>query len=148
MMVRPGAAKPDASSVDAFKKSMLAAKSITYTDPKYGGPAGTYMNGLFDRLGIGAEMNPKTKLVAPAAPLYNAVINGDADIGFDQLSQIIAEPKVEFAGVLPTGIQSYTRFAVGLVTLSKHQDATKALIAFISSPGAVAVMKAKGFEPD
>ena len=81
IMVRPGAPKPDVSSVDAFKKSMLAANSITHTDPKYGGPAGMYMNGLFDKLGIGAEMRLKTKLVAPAAPLYNAVINGDAEIG-------------------------------------------------------------------
>ena len=126
---------------------MLDAKSITYTDPKYGGPAGMYMFGLFDRLGIGAEIKAKTKLVAPAAPLYNTVINGEAEIGFDQLTQIIAEPNVEFAGVLPASIQNYTRFSAGIATVSKQQDGAKALIAFLSSPAAEAVMKAKGFEP-
>ena len=147
LMVRRGAVKPDVSSVDAFKKSMLDAKSITYTDPKYGGPAGMYMFGLFDKLGIGAEMKAKTKLVAPAAPLYNTIINGEAEIGFDQLTQIIAEPHVEFAGVLPASIQNYTRFSAGIATVSKQQDGAKALTAFLSSPAAETVMKAKGFEP-
>jgi molybdate transport system substrate-binding protein len=146
LMVRPGAMKPDVSSVDAFKQSMLDAKSITHTDPKYGGPAGMYMAGLFDKLGIGAEMKAKTRLVAPAAPLYNTIISGEAEIGFDQLTQIVAEPNVEFAGVLPPSIQNYTRFSVGITTASKQQDVAKMLIGFLSSPAAVAVMKAKGFE--
>src|SRR4051812_1776489 len=115
MMVRPGTPKHDVSSVDAFRQSMLAAKSITYTDPKYGGPAGMYLSGLFDQLGIGAEMKAKTQLVAPAAPLYETVTTGKAEIGFDQLSQVIAEPQVELAGTLPSNIQNYTRFSAGVL---------------------------------
>jgi molybdate transport system substrate-binding protein len=147
LMVRRGAVKPDVSSVDAFRKSMLDAKSITHTDPKYGGPAGMYMFGLFEKLGIAADMKAKTKLVAPAAPLYNTIINGEAEIGFDQLSQIVAEPNVEFAGVLPASIQNYTRFSAGITTASKQKVAAKAFIAFLSSPVAETVLKAKGFEP-
>jgi molybdate transport system substrate-binding protein len=146
LMVRRGAKKPDVRSVDAFKKSMLEARSITHTDPKYGGPAGTYMVELFDKLGIGPEMKAKTKLVAPAARLYNTIINGEAEIGFDQLTQIVAERKVMFAGVLPASIQNYTRFSAGITAASKEQHVARMLIAFLSSPAAVTVMKAKGFE--
>src|SRR5215208_4589855 len=88
--VRKGAAKPDISSADAFKRSMLAAKSITYPDPAGGGASGIYLASLLERLGIAGEMKPKTKLSPSANVLYASVADGDAEIGFNQISEVLA----------------------------------------------------------
>jgi molybdate transport system substrate-binding protein len=144
--VRKGAAKPDLSSVDAFKRSMLAAKSIIYPDPAGGGASGIYMASLLERLGIAAEMKPKTTLSPSANVLYASVASGDVEIGFNQVSEVLAQPTVEFVGPLPSEIQNYTQFAPGIVTGSSQTEAARALVTFLSSPGALAVLKAKGFE--
>ena len=143
--VRKGAAKPDISSVDAFKRSMLAARSIAYPDPAGGGASGIYVASLLERLGIAAEMKPKTKL-STLETLYASVASGDVEIGFNQVSEILAQPSVELAGPLPSAIQNYTQFAPGIVTGSSQTDAARALVTFLSSPAAQAVLKAKGFE--
>jgi molybdate transport system substrate-binding protein len=144
--VRKGAAKPDISSVDAFKRSMLAARSIAYPDPAGGGASGIYVASLLERLGIAVEMKPKTKLFPPAEVLYSSVASGDVEIGFNQISEILAQPTVELAGPLPSAIQNYTQFAPGIVTGSSQTDAGRALVTFLSSPAAQTVLKAKGFE--
>jgi len=110
--VRKGAAKPDISSVDAFKRSMLAARSIAYPDPAGGGASGIYVASLLERLGIAAEMKPKTKL-STLVTLYASVASGEVEIGFNQVSEILAQPTVELAGPLPPAIQNYTQFAPG-----------------------------------
>jgi molybdate transport system substrate-binding protein len=143
--VRKGAAKPDISSADAFKRSMLAARSITYPDPAGGGASGIYMASLLERLGIAAEMESKTKL-ASSVTLYASVASGDVEIGFNQISEVLAQPTVEFAGPLPSAIQNYTQFAPGIVTAGNQTDAARALVTFLSSPAARTVLKAKGFE--
>ena len=143
--VRKGATKPDISSADAFKRSMLAAKSIAYPDPTGGGASGIYVASLLERLGIAAEMKPKTRLSTLEA-LYASVASGDVEIGFNQVSEILAQPTVELVGPLPPAIQNYTRFAPGIVTGSSHAEAGGALITFLSSPAAQTVLKAKGFE--
>lgn len=147
VFVQRGASKPDISSTDSLKRSLLAAKSIAYIDPMSGGASGIYMAALIERLGIAAEMKPKTKLAAPGGSLYEMVAKGDAEIGFNQASEILAEPSVEPIGPLPAAIQNYTRFAAGIVTTSKQADVGKTLIGFLSSPTATAVLMAKGFEP-
>jgi len=144
--VRKGAAKPDISSADAFKRSMLAARSITYPDPAGGGASGIYMASLLERLGIAGEMKPKTKLSPSAKVLYASVASGDVEIGFNQISEVLAQPTVEFAGPLPSAIQNYTQFVLGIVTGSNHTDAARALVTFLTSPAAQTVLKAKGFE--
>jgi molybdate transport system substrate-binding protein len=146
VFVRKGGTKPDLASVDGFKRSLLAAKSISYVDPSGGGASGIYMASLLERLGIAAEMKPKTRLFPPAEPLYASVAAGEADMGFNQTSEILAQPSVELAGPLPSAIQNYTQFAVGIVAGSNQADAGKALVTFLSSPAAQAVLKAKGFE--
>jgi molybdate transport system substrate-binding protein len=143
--VRKGAPKPDISSADAFKRSMLAARSITYPDPAGGGASGIYLAGLLDRLGIAGEMKPKTKLSPAGAVLYASVANGEVEIGFNQISEVLAQPSVEFVGPLPSEIQNYTEFVPGIVTGSSQADAAKALVTFLSSPAAQPVFKAKGF---
>ena len=108
--VRKGAAKPDISSADAFKRSMLAARSIAYPDPAGGGASGIYVASLLERLGIAAEMKPKTKL-STLETLYASVASGEVEIGFNQISEILAQPTIELAGPLPPEIQNYTQFA-------------------------------------
>src|SRR3954451_16900485 len=118
--VRKGAAKPDISSAEAFKRSMLAAKSIIYPDPTGGGASGIYMASLLERLGIAGEMKPKTRLSSSAKVLYESVASGDAEIGFNQISEVLVQPTVELAGPLPSAIQNYTQFAPGIVTGSNQ----------------------------
>jgi molybdate transport system substrate-binding protein len=143
--VRKGAAKPDISSVGAFKSAMLAARSIIYPDPAGGGASGIYVAGLLERLGIAAEMKPKTKL-STLKILYASVANGDVEIGFNQISEILAQPSVELVGPLPAAIQNYTQFTPGIVAGSRQADAAAALVTFLYSPAVKAVLKAKGFE--
>jgi molybdate transport system substrate-binding protein len=144
--VRNGAAKPDINSADAFKRSMLAARSITYPDPAGGGASGIYMASLLERLGIAGDMKPKTTLSPSAKVLYASVAVGDIEIGFNQISEVLAQPSIEFVGPLPSAIQNYTQFAPGIVTGSNQTDAARALITFLASPAAQIVLKAKGFE--
>ncbi len=146
VFVRPGPAKPDISSADVFKRTLLAARSIIYPDPAGGGASGIYMASLLERMGIAAEMKPKTKLSPSANVLYASVASGDVEIGFQQISEILAQPTVEFAGPLPPAIQNYTQFVPGIVTGSGQADAARALVTFLSSPAAQTVLKAKGFE--
>jgi molybdate transport system substrate-binding protein len=143
--VRKGSAKPDISSVDAFKRSMLAARSIAYPDPAGGGASGIYVASLLERLGIAAEMKSKTKL-STLGTLYASVASGEVEIGFNQVSEILAQPTVELAGPLPPAIQNYTQFLPGIVTGSRQTDAARALVTFLYSPAAKTVLKAKGFE--
>ena len=147
VFVGRGVSKPDISSVDAFRRSLLATRSIAYIDPASGGASGIFVAGLLERLGIAAEMKLKTKLAAPGGPLYEMVIKGDAEIGFNQISEVVAQHRVELIGPLPATIQNYTLFAAGIVSSSKQVDAGSAFIGFLSSPTAAAVLTAKGFEP-
>ena len=144
--IRKGSAKPDISSADTFKRSMLAARSIAYPDPAGGGASGIYVAKLLERLGIAVEMKPKTKLFPPTEVLYGSVASGEVEIGFNQISEILAQPTVELAGPLPSAIQNYTQFAPGIVTGSSQTDAGRALVTFLSSPAAQTVLKTKGFE--
>jgi len=146
IFVRKDSAKPDISSVDAFKRTVLAAKAVAYSDPAGGGPAGIYIAHLMDQLGISVEMKQRTKLYPPGPLQYESVANGEADLGFEQVSLILEQPVVELLGHLPTLIQNYTKFAAGIGTSSDQSEAGKALIAFLSSPSAKAHMKDNGFE--
>ena len=132
--------------MDGFKRSLLTARLIAYVDPSGGGASGIYVAKLLERLGIAAEMKPKTKLSSSAEVLYASVASGEVEIGFNQISEILAQPTVELAGPLPSAIQNYTQFAPGIVTGSSQTDAAKALVTFLSSPAAQTVLKAKGFE--
>ena len=101
---------------------------------------------LLERLGIAGEMRPKTNLSPSAKVLYASVASGDVEIGFNQISEVLAQPTIEFVGPLPSAIQNYTQFAPGTVTGSSQTEAAKALITFLSSPAAQTVLNAKGFE--
>lgn len=143
--VRKGAAKPDIGSADAFKRAMLAARSIAYPDPAGGGASGIYVANLLERMGIAGDMKSKTRL-STLDTLYTSVASGEVEIGFNQVSEILAQPIVELIAPLPSDIQNYTQFAPGIITGSNQTDAVKALVAFLSSPASRTVLKAKGFE--
>jgi molybdate transport system substrate-binding protein len=91
-------------------------------------------------------MKPKTKLSPSANVLYASVANGGVEIGFNQISEVLAQPSVEFAGPLPSEIQNYTQFSPGIVSGTNQADAARALVTFLTSPAAQTVLKAKGFE--
>jgi len=144
VFIRKGEPKPAISSADELKTALLASKSIVYGDPKLGDSSGVATQAILERLGIAAEMKPKTKLVAAGAK-GETVVQGDADIGFDQLSNIAINPKIESLGPLPSTLQHYTNYAGGLVRAAKERDGAKALITFLTSPQAQTIMKSKGF---
>lgn len=146
VFVRKGAPKPDVSSVDAFKKALLSAKSLVYKDPAIGDSSAIFASGLIERLGIAAEMKPKTKLVAPSDNI-DTVVRGDAEIGFDQMSNVVADARVEPIGILPPGIQHYTHYAGAVVIDSKQREAAVALIDFLRLRTSQSLMQQKGFEP-
>jgi molybdate transport system substrate-binding protein len=145
IFVRKGMTKPDISSVEALKRAMLAAKSIGHVDPALGVPVGIYVTGLWERINIAAEMKAKTRLFR-VAERFEHVAKGDVEFGFNLIQEILAEPTVEFVGQLPAAIQNNTLYAAGIITSSKEQAAGTAMIRFISTPSALAIMKAKGFE--
>ena len=147
LFVRKGAPKPDISSVEAFKRTMLASKSIGWNDPAAGAPVSIYMLGAFERMGIANEMKAKTTAFKQRSERFEAVARGDVEIGFNQISEIVAASGVDLLGPLPAAIQHYTLFTAGIVASSANQEAAKAMLAFIASPAAKAAMQTKGFEP-
>jgi molybdate transport system substrate-binding protein len=146
LFVRKGASKPDISSVEAFKRTMLASKSIGWNDPAAGAPVSIYMLGAFERMGIANEMKEKTTAFRQRSERFEAVARGEIEIGFNQISEIVAASGVDLLGPLPAAIQHYTLFTAGIVASSANQEAAKALLAFIASRPAKAIMHTKGFE--
>jgi molybdate transport system substrate-binding protein len=146
LFVRKGAPKPDISTPEAFKASMLAAKSIGYNDPAAGAPVGIYLLQLFERMGIGPLMQEKTVVFKQRTERFAPVARGDVEIGFNQVSEIIVQPGIDLVGPLPAPIQNHTVFTAAVVVAGKNHDGGKRFIDFIASPDAAAVFKAKGFE--
>src|ERR1700733_13660774 len=149
--VRRGAPKPDISNVEAFKRALLSARSIGYRDPATGSTSGTYAASLLERLGIAEDLKPKLVLDRSEgdAPenVFLGVAKGEVEMQIGQITEIAISPGVDLAGPLPSEIQNTTLMAAGIVATSKAPDAAKALISFISSPSAAAVLKASGFQP-
>jgi molybdate transport system substrate-binding protein len=141
--VRSGAPKPDISSTDAVKRALLAAKSIAYSDSASGVYVSTEM---FQRLGIADAMKDKAKMI-PAEPVAGVVARGDAEIGLQQISEMLPVPSVDIVGQLPPDLQKITVFSAGIATVSKEPDAGRALIKFLASPAASAAIVKSGMEP-
>jgi molybdate transport system substrate-binding protein len=146
VVVKEGAPKPDISSVDAFKKTLLAAKSVAYIDPAAGGSSGIYVAGLLDKLGVAAEVRPKAKLI-PGGAVAEHIARGEAELGIHQISEILPVKGITLVGPLPADIQNYTVYAAGLGANGKESEAAKALLKTLSGPAAADVLKSKGMEP-
>jgi molybdate transport system substrate-binding protein len=138
--IRKGAPKPDLGTTEAFKRTLLAAKSISYNER---GLTGTYLTRLFERLGITEQVKAKFK-DGPGAELVG---KGETEIGLTQASEVLLAPGVELAGTLPPEIQNYTVFAGAVAAAAREPDAAKALFKFLASPEAIRTLKAKGLEP-
>jgi molybdate transport system substrate-binding protein len=149
--VRKGALKPDISSVEAFKRALLAARSIGYRDPITGSTSGIYTASLLERLGVAQDLKPKLVLDRSEGDVpenvFLGVANGEVEMQIGQITEIAISPGVDLAGPLPCEIQNTTLMAAGIVTASKAPDAAKAFIGFISSTSAAVVLKASGFQP-
>src|SRR5450432_2803453 len=141
--VKSGAPKPDISSADAVKRTLLAAKSIAYSDSASGVYVSTEM---FEKLGIADAMKDKAKKI-PATPVGEIVAHGDAEIGFQQISELKPVEGIDIVGPLPADVQNITVFSAGVSSTSKEPDAAKALIKFLCSPQAAPVLVKAGLEP-
>jgi molybdate transport system substrate-binding protein len=146
VMVKEGAERPDVSTVDAFKNTVLAAKSVSYIDPASGGSSGIYVAKLLERLGIAGQVKPKEKL-KQGGNVADLIASGEVALGIHQISEIMPVKGVTLVGPLPKDIQNYTIYAAGIATGTKHADAAKALIAVFNGPSAQALFKSKGMEP-
>jgi molybdate transport system substrate-binding protein len=143
VVVKSGAPKPDIGSADALKRALLAAKSIAYSDSASGVYVSTEM---FQRLGIADAMKDKAQKI-PAEPVAGVVARGDAEIGFQQISELRPVPGVDIVGPLPPELQTVTVFSAGIATVSREPEAGKALIKFLASPAASAAIIKSGMEP-
>src|SRR2546428_10388837 len=147
--VRAGAPKPDISSPEALKRTLLAAKSIVYTDPAIGGASGIQFEKVIDRLGIAKEIKAKSIVNARAAtkPSAEFVARGEAELGIQLISEIVSVPGAELLGPLPGDLQAMTAILAGILTTAPEPDAARALLRFLTSLAAAAAIKAAGMEP-
>lgn len=143
MSVRKGTPKPDISSVEALKQTLLNAKTIAYS----ASASGTYLsNELFPRLGIAEEMKGKaTKIFSERVGAV--VLRGDAEIGFQQVSELLPFKELEFVGPLPDEVQQRVFFSAGVAVGAQDPDAARHLIRFLAAPAAASIVRSTGMEP-
>lgn len=146
VVVKEGAPKPDVSTVEAFKKALLAAKSVAYIDPASGGSSGIYIDKLLERLGIADQVRAKAKL-KKGGHVADLIVSGEAELGLHQISEIVPVKGAALVGPLPREIQNITTYAAGLSSATKNKDAAQGLIKMLSGPTAAAVLKSKGMDP-
>jgi len=147
--VRKGAPKPDISSPDALKRTLLAAKSIAYVDPASGGASGIHFAKVLDRLGIANEMQSKTVFPNPKTPAEVGVVvaNGEAEIGVHLIQELMSVAGIDVVGPLPGDLQETIVFSAAIMSGARNSDAARALVDFLRAPEAAPVIKAMGMEP-
>jgi molybdate transport system substrate-binding protein len=147
--VRKGTPKPDVSTPEALKRALLAAKTVGYASAAGGSITGPHIQAVFQRLGIAEQMTPKTKLSAggPNGRVSVLVSSGKAEIGLQQVSELMSNPDVEVIGMLPAELQQTTIYSAGITTSAKQVEAAKALIKALTAPSAAPIYKAKGLDP-
>ena len=141
--VRAGAAHPDISSEEAVRNAISAARRVGYST----GPSGDHLLGLCERWGLLPGMADRMLKAPPGVPVAKLVAEGEADLGFQQLSELIHAPGVQVVGPLPPEIQAVTVFAAGVASKSERPDEIQALIDYLTSPDADAVKRAHGMDP-
>jgi molybdate transport system substrate-binding protein len=152
LAVRKGVPRPDISSVDAFRRTLLAAKTIGYTDPASGGTSGIHMAKLFDQLGIAGEIKSKLRPIAGSAghppSVGGAVSVGVAEIGLQPISEMLGIPDIDIVGPIPAELQSPDLvYFAGVPTASTQPAPAKAFVEFLTGFEAAPIIKSKGLEP-
>ncbi len=145
--VKHGAPKPDISSVDAMKKTLLSARAVGYTNPAAGGASGVYFSKMIEKLGIAEQIKAKSKFPPPAGFVGTLLTSGEVDIAFQTKPELTTTEGVDVVGPPPGDLGQTNVFAAGVGAASKNSDVGKALLKFLTSPEAQAVFKAKGFDP-
>jgi molybdate transport system substrate-binding protein len=147
--VRKGAPRPDVSSAEALKRALVAAKTVGYAAPSGSSITAVHIEGVFRRLGIAADMAPKARLAAggPDGRVSVLVSSGEAEIGLQQVSELLSNPDVEVIGMLPGELQQTTLYSAGVTTSAREPEAAKALIKALTAPSAAVIYKAKGLDP-
>jgi len=141
--VRKGAPKPDISSPEALKKTLLAVKSIGYST----GPSGLYMLSVFEKMGVAEQVKGKLKQTPSGVFVGSLIANGDAEIGFQQISELVHFAGIDYVGPLPGELQRMTMFSAGIHSGAKQPDAARALVKSITAPSAASVIRKHGLEP-
>jgi molybdate transport system substrate-binding protein len=143
LAVRKGAPKPDIGSVEAFRKTLLSAKSIGYST----GPSGLYMLSVFEKLGIAGEVKGKLKQTPSGVFVGTLIASGETEVGFQQISELVHFAGIDYVGPLPGDLQRMTMFSAGIHAGAKQADAARALVKFITAPAAAPVIRKHGLEP-
>jgi len=145
-----GAPKPDISTVEAFKRVLLSARSIGYRDPATGSTSGIYTARMIEKLGIAADLRPKTKLDNSPGDrpedVFGMVARGEVEMQIGQITEIVLAPGVDLVGPLPSEIQNVSVLEAGIVGASRAPGAAGTFISFISSPDAETALKSMGFQ--
>jgi molybdate transport system substrate-binding protein len=146
--VKAGAPKPDISSLEALKNTLLSCKSIAYSEPSAGGASGVYFAKLLERMGIAEAMKPKTKY--PPAGGFSAALlmTGEAELAVQQKPELLHVAGTEIVGFLPGDLNMVTQFAAGVMASSNNVEMAKALVDFLRTAEAKTAFRAKGLEPD
>ncbi len=149
--VRTGSRKPDIGSLDAFVDTLRRAKSIAVADPAFGTASGLYLRDLFDRLGLREELAPKLRLVGATGGepvvVCAAVADGRAEIGIQQMAEIVPVPGVDLVGPIPREIQHTTAFAAAVVSAAPNALRAREFLTFFGSPAASDIIRKHGMEP-
>ncbi len=143
LAVKKGAAKPDIGSIDAFKKTLLGVKSIGYST----GPSGVYILSVFEKLGIADQVKSKLKQTPSGVFVGTLIATGETEIGFQQISELVHFDGIDYVGPLPGDLQRMTMFSTGIHANAQQADAARALVKFITAPGAAPVIRKHGLEP-
>jgi molybdate transport system substrate-binding protein len=141
--VRAGAPRPDIGSADALRKTLVAAKSVGYSE----GASGTYLVGMFQKLGVYELVLAKASIAGANVPVGGKVATGEAEIGFHQLSELLPVKGIDIIGPLPAELQYLTVFSGALHAAATNKDATNALIHFLTAPAAKDALRKHGLEP-
>ena len=141
--LRTGLPKPDISSAEAVKRAVLAATSVAYST----GPSGFYIADLFKKMGITDQIQDKVRQPASGAPLGELVARGEADLGFEQISNLLQVKGIDYLGPLPPEIQNITIYSAGVHAQAPAPDAARALVKFLTAPEAGPIIKKIGMEP-
>jgi molybdate transport system substrate-binding protein len=141
--VRAGAPKPDIGSAEALKQALLAASSIAYSTSA----SGIFLAGLFQRMGIADALRPKIRQSPPGVPVGELIARGEAEIGFQQVSELLPIAGIDYLGPLSADIQHFTTFSGGLHIGAEEPQAANELIEFIKAPAAAPVIGKSGMQP-